>query len=527
MHSRASRFAADLPLLSLAIFTIAWAVTRACLQSITQDEAATFRHFVGVILPNHWAPHSNNHVLNSLLMRFSTTIFGVSQFTVRMPALLGAIVYVGSCYALCRWLTERRMLRVVMLACMISNPYLSDFYVAARGYSMANGFLICAIAVVARLHLRGAVNEFRHWMIASTLMGLSFAANFSFAFLIATTWAALFLWTLHARPRTTSAQKWRLFAASTLPAAIVVSVLVSWTLLHWPKGELWDGAHSLGETFRSVMTASLHEPHTEAVNPLVVRAALVVKPFLIPVISAAALLLALLSFARRRRLEETAQRRLELALVVSGALAVSILLHWAAFQFFGLLLPRNRFASYLIPFWTLTVIAVAAAPLPVAAFKDLSNRVLPLLLTILAVYYGVCLRSVYFYEWFSDADTKEIYYVLAHYNHTYGVTAVPSKLPATDCLEFYRRTSGRESLAEFTHAVTLPEDAQVYVVYESAVREWIAQQGLKIVYRGRVFNDVVVAIRPALEGAALHITRSYGLGAGPRGSPPGSPPPGT
>src|SRR5437660_3036725 len=86
----------DYVMLLFAVFVILWAVMRACHQSITMDEAMTWRSYVAPADPNHWTAHSNNHVLNSVLMRLAIAVFGLSELSVRLPALIGACVYIGS-----------------------------------------------------------------------------------------------------------------------------------------------------------------------------------------------------------------------------------------------------------------------------------------------------------------------------------------------------------------------------------------------------------------------------------------------
>ena len=88
-----------------AIFALLWAVARACVQSITIDEADTYLVWVARRDPAHWQAASNNHVLNSLLMRLFTSVFEVSHLSVRAPALLGAAIYILAAYFLCRKLT--------------------------------------------------------------------------------------------------------------------------------------------------------------------------------------------------------------------------------------------------------------------------------------------------------------------------------------------------------------------------------------------------------------------------------------
>jgi len=89
------RFYPNILLAVTAVFALLWAVARAAVQSITIDEADTYLVWVARPNPSHWEAASNNHVLNSLLMRLTTGLFGVSHLSVRAPALLGAALYIA------------------------------------------------------------------------------------------------------------------------------------------------------------------------------------------------------------------------------------------------------------------------------------------------------------------------------------------------------------------------------------------------------------------------------------------------
>lgn len=109
----------------------------------------TYRAFVAPVSPNFWTPHSNLHLLSSILIRLATTVFGRSQISLRLPALTGACVYIAACFYLGRVAMVRVPLRVAVFACLLLNPFVADLHVAARGYSFGLGFLMCAVAFAA------------------------------------------------------------------------------------------------------------------------------------------------------------------------------------------------------------------------------------------------------------------------------------------------------------------------------------------------------------------------------------------
>src|SRR5437879_1925259 len=144
--SSARNYAALFTFAAVAVCVLA---VRACLQSITIDEATSFLMFSKTPWAAHWWPSSGNHVLNSLLMRLVTTVFGVSEPAVRAPALFGGVVYIGSAFYLSVLVTGRKLLQVTLFICLVYNPIVLDYLVAARGYGLALGFYLAALAIIA------------------------------------------------------------------------------------------------------------------------------------------------------------------------------------------------------------------------------------------------------------------------------------------------------------------------------------------------------------------------------------------
>ncbi len=240
-----------------AIFALAWAFVRALVQSITIDEAFTYLYFVAQPFSVVFQPGSNNHILNSLLMRISTHAFGTSNLTVRAPALLGAVLYVCLCYFLCKYITDKLSLQFPLFICLTFNPFISDFMVAARGYSLANAFLLAAIAAPVWNRVKGRPSLPATCALASIALGLSFAANFSFAFVDGAAFLALAAWAIQQRA---SESVPRILAFCALPGIFVALLICGNAVAHWPKGDLLWGAHSVKEMRRSLVDSSFYRP---------------------------------------------------------------------------------------------------------------------------------------------------------------------------------------------------------------------------------------------------------------------------
>ena len=244
------------------LFAMAWAIARAAVQSITVDEAITYNIFVFNRRFLWYA--ANNHILNSTLMYGFTRLLGLSQLTARLPALIGAAFYITAVYRLCRLLGASLFVQLTLFVCLVFNPFIFDYLVAARGYGLALGFLMWAIVYSAEAHVQ-QTSLLAACAVSSLCAGLSVDANFSFAFVNLAAMTAILVCAWRRRPK-----EWtRLLAACVLPGAAVFAIVSGYALLHTHPGELIYGATSLGETFGTVIDASLFQSPLDFLSPIV------------------------------------------------------------------------------------------------------------------------------------------------------------------------------------------------------------------------------------------------------------------
>src|ERR1700676_4169308 len=86
-----------------AFLALVWlgCLYRAITQSIVHDEALTYRLFIDAPYRQIFQLFSaNHHFLNTLLMKLSVSIFGVSEWSMRLPALAGAALYFAAGYGI-------------------------------------------------------------------------------------------------------------------------------------------------------------------------------------------------------------------------------------------------------------------------------------------------------------------------------------------------------------------------------------------------------------------------------------------
>jgi hypothetical protein len=496
------RVVRELCLILTGLFAIFWAILRACVQAITLDEADTYFWFVARPVGYVFYPFSNNHVLNTMLMWITIHLFGTSIITVRAPALLGAILYISTCYFLCRVITNRFSVQLSLFICLIYNPFVFDFMVAARGYGLASALLLTAVAIPIWHRVKGSPSVRTCCIVASLALGLSFTASFSFAFVDAAAFLALSIWAI---PRRDEESAGRMVEVCVLPGLSVALVLCGYPLTHWPKGAFWQSANSLGEMTRSLAESSLYQLNPRFLEVELYTLMEFLKPLLLPLLGALCVGQLVVTRLDGSWLRNERTRWLgRFGATLAGIVALSVALNWLAFRFDKLPLPLGRTGIYLVPLSTLIAGIIAAAPTQSAISRWLAKAISGVMIC-LACYFLLCLRLTYFKEYDFDADVKGVYSALARLNHSYGVTDIVTNGFYVNPLNFYRFLSKRETFPEFTGFADQPAAGRsVYVLPGGYYRPFIEQERLVVVYRGKS-SDVVVAVKPdgAIPAGAL------------------------
>jgi hypothetical protein len=121
---------------------------------------------------------ANIHILNSILRKASTDIFGNTPFFLRLPSLLAQALFMWFCYRLaCRLFKEGGWRIAVFLACNL-NPLMFEFWAYSRGYSLAIAFMTVSI-----YYLVVYLQEEKPWQICLALVSAMAAVWSNFALL--------------------------------------------------------------------------------------------------------------------------------------------------------------------------------------------------------------------------------------------------------------------------------------------------------------------------------------------------------
>ncbi len=178
-------------LIAVALGVLLYVHFRAAVLALTYDECWSFMGYARsplkeIVLNTY--PAANNHILNTLLIKLSGFAFGSSEYAIRLPVLLAHTAYI-----FVTWLLLKRFFpRILLPAFILLNlqPYLLDYFVAARGYGLAIFFLVLSIYFIFSYQEKP---RFKYLFIASFSICLAAYSNFTYILLIITIVSIAFL----------------------------------------------------------------------------------------------------------------------------------------------------------------------------------------------------------------------------------------------------------------------------------------------------------------------------------------------
>ena len=159
-------------------FTLtAFVAYKSAVASFTHDESLSFTRYVPLPVMDiltYTPPFTNNHILNTILMKYSARIFGVSEFSLRLPNVLGMLIYLYFSYrTVSIGKAGRRYASSLLFIPMVANPYLIDFFGCARGYGLSVSFMMLSLFYLIRYVERGSQRDIILFNAGSLLAILS------------------------------------------------------------------------------------------------------------------------------------------------------------------------------------------------------------------------------------------------------------------------------------------------------------------------------------------------------------------
>ena len=409
----------------LAVGLLGVNVYRAVTQSIVQDEALTYHWFLaGPVSLMFQTYDPNHHFLHTYLCKVFVTLFGLSEWSMRLASLLGGAFYLGMVVVLCKFVFGEGWVFLLTAGFLMLHPLVLDFLSAARGYGLALAFFLFSLYHLLRA-LTDDPERRRLWM-ASAGAGLSLASNFSLAYAVGAV-SLLFFAAVRARRSRLSVGGAALHYVA--PAAAIDIVLMLAPLSAAKRDQFGTEAKSLLETLYSLARISYAKVPTRPgmiAAPEGLWAAVMVLPM------AAAAWYGTRLYGKWKSGGMSAAEAL--LWLTGGAMpiitAAILTIHGAS----GFDYPEGRTALFWIPLWGLSAGALAAT-LPQAG-KALARG----FLAVSIAQFGLQFEVSRYYTWPYDASTRRFAETIAGLRARRGLNRVrvAASRQLEPALNFYR-----------------------------------------------------------------------------------------
>ncbi len=164
----------------------------------------------------------NNHVLYSVLTKLQFAIFGKSEWTLRIIAMLSGAAVSGALFRLARRFVPDGWAAVIALAWSL-NPIAIKLGTMGRGYTLAQALTLVALDQLGR---GLATERRRHFLAWSILSVLAATAHLSAAVAPAAAVLALILWHVVLGRRLLPGSTLRLLMAGSISGLLLAGLLV-------------------------------------------------------------------------------------------------------------------------------------------------------------------------------------------------------------------------------------------------------------------------------------------------------------
>jgi hypothetical protein len=438
---------------AVALLAVLWCCTvyRAATQSISIDEAYTYdryvsKHFADMMTADYDA---NNHVLYTILAHYAVRWFGVSELSMRIPALLGGLVFFSALFLLTRLLFPVAWIRLLVLCLVSLNPFVLDFLCVGRGYGLANGLFLLALYATLR-----------RWPmpVGGVLLGLAVAANLTFIF---PGIALIAVQSLLLLRETGWKQVGRWALLFVLPATAVAALFVAVPLSYGDPSSFYFGADKPAAALKSFLEMSLYRDH----SPL--------RDFgrsfssvMTPVIVVLVVVLMRWAFSN----------------LVCGIFLTSLFGIFLAHSLFGVLYPYRRTGLYLVILFVLSC-GVALQALDGARLRWFARGFAMIIAVPVMVLFLAQINMRMYGEWTFDQNFVELVdHLVADHK-----TAVPKAKVTVGLnplyvfqLGFYRASRGLGWIETFD--LRGPERKYDYYFLRPEDRHLIQERNLRLIY---------------------------------------------
>lgn len=131
----------------LGIFLFFLVAKEAIVLPLTHDEGNTIHCSTTTLwdIFSYKDPVPNNHILNTLFIKFNQTIFGDSLLSARLHNILSFIPFFIFVVAIAKRLFLSYWIKTFFIFSLVLQPYILDFFSVTRGYGLSLSFMMVSL----------------------------------------------------------------------------------------------------------------------------------------------------------------------------------------------------------------------------------------------------------------------------------------------------------------------------------------------------------------------------------------------
>lgn len=236
---------------ALFLLSVTTLLVNSATTGIFYDEAFTYHRYVGdFVSGERVSPFKfdtlNNHLINSLLLHITHTLYPWDEFVMRLPSVFMFALYFIGCIRFSR-ITDSKVIAPLVVLFMLFDPMIIAYFATARGYGPALAFQMIALGLLLnawqKYHNKGEDIE-KSLCLVVGCCALAAWSNFSFVyFSVPTTILCAFIWLFHTRRNATHVSASR--AQTSIRVFAVVAALSHLLIPSLAKQALSGDPHTL------------------------------------------------------------------------------------------------------------------------------------------------------------------------------------------------------------------------------------------------------------------------------------------
>jgi Dolichyl-phosphate-mannose-protein mannosyltransferase len=394
--------------LVIGFFFLFYIGTRAYRLSMTHDESSTTNvvdgSYTGIMFAKNMFGTANNHILNSLLLKKSVSMFGWHEWSIRLPNVLSFLLYFAAVVLIMQRISKNNAVRLAGILLFCAPHFIIDYFSLARGYGMSVAFQTMSLYLLIRFFEE---RKQRHLALSFVMLALAVYANFTWLNILLAQWAVVNIVLMLEKKE----QPFVKFATNilrfNLVPLLVTVVLV--LLIYKPIGYLsgnnefkW-GSETWWASFHSFVV-NLHYTHSSFIIGYDIRLLLLKLFVLALLVTGAILLVQHLFFNRWKQVEAFSKYSLFTAVLLLFVLTISTILQRYLLNTFYI---DGRKALLYMPVLLLLAVALfnwVHTKYALLAKSLLSTTVLAAVLHFIGIFnFYSC------FEWWYDASSKMAY----------------------------------------------------------------------------------------------------------------------